>query len=83
MVLMVGAAWIWNQDYSELPGTVQIVNLWQAKGKLWEYGKALSVVGRGTPRSGRRCAKTISRRAASSSYWRHCACMRRSAKYYA
>ena len=41
VVLGDGAAWIWKLTYSECPGAIQIVDLWHAKEKLWECGKAL------------------------------------------
>ena len=41
VVLGDGAAWIWNLADRECPGAIQIVDLWHAKEKLWECGKAL------------------------------------------
>ena len=41
MVLGDGAARIWKLTYSECPGAIQIVDLWNANEKLWECGKAL------------------------------------------
>ena len=41
VVLGGGAAWIWKLTCSECPGAIQMVDLWHAKEKLWEYGKAL------------------------------------------
>ena len=41
VVLGDRAAWIWKLTYSECPGAIQIVDLWNAKEKLWECGQAL------------------------------------------
>lgn len=41
VVLGDGAPWIWNLAYEVCPGAIQIVDLWHAKEKLWECGRAL------------------------------------------
>jgi len=41
VVLGDGAPWIWNLAGELLPGTVQIVDLFHAKGHLWDAAKAI------------------------------------------
>ena len=43
-----GAKWIWNTVGEQLPGCIEIVDLWHAKEHLWGVGKA--VHGAGTER---------------------------------
>ena len=43
-----GAKWIWNTAGEQLPGCIEIVDLWHAKERLWDVGKALH--GAGTER---------------------------------
>ena len=43
VVLGDGAAWIWRLAAEELPGALQIVDLWHAKEHLWEVGRALGL----------------------------------------
>ena len=38
-----GAAWIWRLAAEELPGAIQIVDLWHTKEHLWEVGRALGL----------------------------------------
>jgi hypothetical protein len=40
-VLGDGAAWIWNLADEQFPGAIQIVDLYHAKGYLWEVAKAI------------------------------------------
>jgi hypothetical protein len=41
VVLGDGAPWIWNLADEQFPGAVQIVDLFHAKGHLWEVAKAI------------------------------------------
>ena len=41
MVLGDGALWIWNLAEEHFPGAIQIVDLYHAKGHLWEVAKAI------------------------------------------
>lgn len=36
-----GAPWIWNLAEAIFPGTIQIVDLYHAKGRLWDAAKAI------------------------------------------
>jgi len=40
-VLGDGAPWIWNLAEEIFPGTIQIVDLYHAKGRLWDAAKAI------------------------------------------
>jgi hypothetical protein len=41
VVLGDGAPWIWNLADEQFPGALQIVDLYHAKGHLWDVGKAI------------------------------------------
>ncbi len=41
MVLGDGAPWIWNLADGQFPGAIQIVDLYHAKGHLWDVAKAI------------------------------------------
>jgi len=41
VVLGDGAVWIWNLADEQLPGAIQIVDLFHAKGHLWDVAKAI------------------------------------------
>ena len=41
MVLGDGALWIWNLADENFPGAIQIVDLYHAKGHLWDVAKAI------------------------------------------
>jgi hypothetical protein len=41
VVLGDGAAWIWNLADEHFPGAIQIVDLYHAKGHLWDVAKAI------------------------------------------
>lgn len=41
VVLGDGALWIWNLAKEQFPGAIQIVDLFHAKGHLWDAGKAI------------------------------------------
>ncbi len=41
VVLGNGAVWIWNLADEQLPGAIQIVDLFHAKGHLWDVAKAI------------------------------------------
>ena len=41
VVLGDGAVWIWNLADEQFPGAIQIVDLYHAKGHLWEVAKAI------------------------------------------
>jgi hypothetical protein len=41
VVLGDGAPWIWNLAEEIFPGAIQIVDLYHAKGRLWEAAKAI------------------------------------------
>ena len=40
-ILGDGALWIWNLADEHFPGATQIVDLWHAKGHLWDVAKAI------------------------------------------
>jgi transposase len=42
VVLGDGAPWIWNLAEEIFPGAIQIVDLYHAKGRLWDAAKAIS-----------------------------------------
>lgn len=41
VVLGDGAAWIWNLADEQFPGAIQVVDLFHAKGHLWDVAKAI------------------------------------------
>jgi len=41
VILGDGALWIWNLADEHFPGAIQIVDLFHAKGHLWDVGKAI------------------------------------------
>jgi len=41
VVLGDGAVWIWNIADEQFPGAIQIVDLYHAKGHLWDVAKAI------------------------------------------
>jgi len=41
VVLGDGALWIWNLADEQLPGAIQVVDLFHAKGHLWDVAKAI------------------------------------------
>jgi hypothetical protein len=41
VVLGDGALWIWNLADEQFPGAIQIVDLYHAKGHLWDVAKAV------------------------------------------
>ena len=41
VVLGDGASWIWNLADEQFPGAIQIVDLYHAKGHLWDVAKAI------------------------------------------
>ena len=59
VVLGDGAAWIWNLCYEQFPGALQIVDLWHAKEKVWECGRALWGVGARTDEWAEACCDDL------------------------